>query len=50
MCYGYLDILTIVPVEEITTLGIPYVKGWHIDHITQEDEPKLEMFWSYFES
>ena len=45
-----MDILTVIPVNEIKTKGIPFVKDNSKDAILEDnDSKKMDKFWNYFE-
>ena len=45
-----MDILTVIPVNEIKSKGIPFVKDNLKDDILEEnDSEKMDKFWQYFE-
>ena len=47
-----IDLLTVIPKDEITKKGIPYVKDVILKkhNFDSEDETKWTAFWQYFES
>ena len=51
MTQNVLDVLTVIPWNEIIPKGIPYVKSCLADQITTDsDHLKWNQFWDYFES
>jgi len=49
MSTNCLDVLTIIPPDEVRSKGIPYVKqAIESANLTVEDRRKWEKFWKYF--
>jgi hypothetical protein len=48
MQVGVLDLLTIIPQDEVESFGIPYVRSLLEKDLDEEGARKWDMFWQYF--
>ena len=46
--YGMLNILTVLPHEEVETQGIPFVQYFTEENASSEEVEKWDPFWDYF--
>lgn len=48
MSVGVLDLLMIIPQDDVETFGIPYVRSVIKEGLGEEDVAKWDLFWEYF--
>ena len=48
MSFGYIDLLCVMPHDEVVKYGIPFVRSLIEEDIDDEDVERWDAFWEYF--